>query len=383
MLVTLRKLVPNLHYGCTMLLAILAVPAARHLHLPTHLDWRGNLIFYWVTIGSRSLLYAMVFCLLAFPLRENLGLFWARYRREKSRALFILVFLALLLTVLPFTTAILSAGEALFVIELVERSKPGSHSLFRKAMTVFVPAIYFFVGVTLVAIYNDIIVADRFPLSYDTFLNRVDAIILGGRNISSISQAMCAIVPARLLTLLDYAYFQMFAVVGAGLLVISYGSYRRGMQLAGACLTAYYCALLIFYVWPSYGPYVLNATDAAPFPAFLTAYSLQTSALRSLQAISQHRMRYLASGYYISFPALHLPLPGIAMWFMRRWRKVFWLLAVYNCILVCAIVILGWHYIIDLVGGVGLGVLALGITGWGSSTSKEFQHNPDALPNQG
>ena len=368
MLATLRKIVPNLHYACTVLLAILAVPLIRHLHLPAHLDWRGNLVFYWVTLGSRSLLYAMVFCGLAFPLRQSVGLFLARYRREKLRILFALVFLVLLYRVLPFTTTILSAAKALFVIEFAERSKSQAGSFPRKAIAVFVPATYMFAGLTLVIIYNDIIVAGRFPLSYDAFLSRVDASILWGRSISSIAHAMCAILPVRLLTFLDFAYFQMFAVVGAGLLMSAYCSYRRGMQFVGACLTAYYLALLIFYVWPTYGPYVFCGTHAAQFPAYLTAYRFQTSGMQSLQTVSQHKSRYLASGYYISFPALHVGLPVIAMWFTRRWHTVFWLLAAYNCIVVFAIVILEWHYAIDLFGGAAVGALALAIVGWGAST---------------
>jgi len=365
MLATLRKIVPDFHYACTVLLAVVAVPAIRHLHLPAHLDWRGNLVFYWVNLGSRSLLYALVFCALAFPIRQGFGLFVARYRKEKLRILFALVFLILLLCVLPFTTALASAAQALFVIELAERSKSEAGSLPRKAMAVFAPAAYMFAGLNLVIIYNDIIVASRFPLSYDAFLHRVDASILWGRSISSIAHAMWAILPARLLTFLDFAYFQMFAVVGAGLLMNSYVSCRRGMQFVGACLTAYYLALLIFYVWPTYGPYVFCATHAAQFPPFLTAYSFQTSGMQSLQAVAQHKTRYLASGYYIAFPALHVALPVIAMWFMRRWRMVFWLLAAYNCIVVFAIVILEWHYAIDLVGGAAVGVLALAIVGWG------------------
>jgi hypothetical protein len=379
MLATLRRIVPNLHYAGTVLLAILAVPAIQHLHLPAHLDWRGNLVFYWVTLGSGSLLYAMVFCGLAFPLRQSLGPFWERYRKEKLRILFALAFLVLLCRVLPFTTAILSAAKALFVIELAERSKSEAGSFPGKAMTVFAAAAYMFAGLTLVIIYNDIIVADRFPLSYDAFLSRVDARILWGRSISSIAHAMWTILPARLLTFLDFAYFQMFAVVGAGLLMSSYGSYRRGMQFAGTCLTAYYLALLIFYVWPTYGPYVFCSTHAAQFPAYLTAYRFQTSGMQSLQAVSQHKIRYLASGYYIAFPALHVGLPVIAMWFMRRWRTLFWFLAAYNCVVVFAIVTLEWHYAIDLFGGAAVGALALAMVGWGASPPQGCPAN-DFLP---
>jgi hypothetical protein len=315
----------------------------------------------------------MVFCGLAFPLRQSIGPFLARYRKDKRRILLALVFLALLLCTLPLKTAILYAARALFVIELGERSNSRAGSFFRKAMTVLVPAAYMFAGLIVMGIYNDIIVADRFPLSYDTFLSQVDAIILWGRSVSSISHAMWTILPPRFLTFLDFAYFQMFAVVGAGFLMSAYGSYRRGMQFVGACLTAYYLALLIFYVWPTYGPYVFCATHAARFPIYLTAYNFQASGLRSLQAVSQRKMQYLASGYYIAFPSMHIALPVIAMWLMRRWPKVFWLLAAYNVIVVVAVLILEWHYAIDLVGGIAVAVLALAIVGSGAGPLKTGQ----------
>jgi membrane-associated phospholipid phosphatase len=131
------------------------------------------------------------------------------------------------------------------------------------------------------------------------------------------------------------------------------------MQFVGACLTAYYIGLLIFYIWPTYGPYVYCQMHAAQFPTYLAAHSLQVGAMRSLQAVSQHKMRYLASGYYISFPSLHVGLPLIAMWLTRNWPKVFWILALYNCIVVASILTLEWHYAIDLVGGAAVGICAL------------------------
>ena len=381
MLATLRKIAPNLHFACTIVLAILAVPAIQRLHLPSHVDWRGNLPFYWLALGSQSLLYAMAFCGLAFPWRDSLGLFLARYRKQKLRILFAAVFLLLLCRVLPLTAAILSAAKTLFVIELAERSKSEGVSFFRRAIQVFVPAAYMFAGLTLVVVYNDIIVADRFPLSYDGFLLRADALILAGRSVSSIAHALWAILPPRCLIFLDYVYFQMFAVVGAGLLVSAYASYKRGMQFVGACLTAYYMALLIFFLWPSYGPYVYCSAHAAQLPAYLTTYGFQTSGMRSLLAISQHKSRYLGSGYYIAFPALHVGLPVITMWMMRGWRPVFWLLAVYNLIVILAIVTLEWHYATDLFGGAAVGMLALAIMAGDSGPSEAHQDSASATLN--
>lgn len=360
---TLRKIVPNLHYACTVLLAILAVPAIKYLHLPTHLNWGGIMVFYWVGLGPRSVLYAIVFCVLALPLRQNISPFWARYRKEKLRFVFALLFLAALNHLLAFTIALLLTANALIVVELAERSKSEAGSFHRKGISVFVSAAYMFLGATLVAIYNDIIVASRFPLSYDAILNRVDTSILGGRSVSAIAHTMFTILPARLLSFLDFAYFQMFFVVGGVLLISAYYSCKRGLQFVGTCLTAYYLALLIFYIWPTYGPYIFCSTHAAQFPTYLTSYIFQTAGMPSLQAISQHRSRYLASGYYIAFPSMHIGLPVIAMWFMRRWRPVFWFLAAYNCIVAFAIVILEWHYALDIPGGIAVAALALASVG--------------------
>jgi hypothetical protein len=373
-LTTLRKIVSNFHYVCTALLAVLAPAAVHHLHLSARIDWRSTFIFYWVTLASGSVLYVMVFCGLAFPLRHSLSAFLTRYRKEKRRIPLALVFLALLLSMLPFATAILYAARALFVIELVDRSRSEAGSFFKKATMVFIPAAYMFAGLILMGIYNDIIVADRFPLSYDAFFSRVDTSIFLGRSVPSFSHAMWAILPARLLVFLDFAYFQMFAVVGAGFLMSAYGSYRRGAQFVGVCLTAYYLALLIFYVWPSYGPYVFCGTHEAQFPTYLTAYRFQASGMRSLQAVSQHKMLYLASGYYIAFPSMHVGLPVITMWLMRPWRKIFWLLAVYNSVVVFAILVLEWHYAIDLVGGAAVAVLALAVAGGAAAPLDTSQH---------
>jgi hypothetical protein len=190
----LRKIVSNLHYVCTALLALLAVPAIQHLHLPTRINWRSIILFYWVTLGSRSILYAMAFCVLGLPLRQSVGLFVARYRKEKLRVVFALSFLAVLHLLLPVTTAIVLTVDALFIVELAERRKLEKEPLNRKAASIFVTAAYLFFGVTLVMTYNDIIVASRFPVSYDAALNRIDTSVLWGHSVSSIAHSMLSLI---------------------------------------------------------------------------------------------------------------------------------------------------------------------------------------------
>jgi hypothetical protein len=95
---------------------------------------------------------------------------------------------------------------------------------------------------------------------------------------------MFAVLPPRLLSFLDFAYFQMFFVMGGTLFVSAYTSCKRGLQFAGACLTAYYLTLLIFYVWPTYGLYLYCSTHAAEFPS--KSYELYFSDFRNASSSS-------------------------------------------------------------------------------------------------
>lgn len=359
MLIALRQLLSRLHYACTALLGALAIPVIRHLDLPMRLNWRGMLVFYWVGLGSKSIFVALLFALLAFPLSRTLGPFWARWHKQKLRIVLAFLFLLALSRVVQFKAALLLAIDALFLAELAERARKNESRFRKKAALVLISATYLFVGISLVLVYNDIVIASRWPVVYDSAFNRMDMWVLGGRSVSEIAHTMFRILPSAILRFLDFAYFEMFLVVGAAFLISAYDSLKRGAQFAGTCLTAYYIGLLVFCIWPTYGPYIFCRDHLAHYPSYLTTYVFQEAGITGLTAITQHQSRALGSGFYIAFPSLHIALPLIAMWYLRRWRPVFWLLAAYNCVIAIAIVILEWHYALDLPGGIVVGVLAL------------------------
>jgi hypothetical protein len=362
MLTTLRQLVSKLHYACTGLLAVLAIPAIQRLRLPMHADWRGMLLVYSTGLGTRSVLCALLFCVLAFPFSQTLGSVWESYRKKKVRLLLLLVFLIIVLSsARQFAVGIPLAIGGLFLVELAERDKVQGSSFHKRMISVLGSAAYLFVGIVLVLIYNDIIVASRFPLSHDSALNNVDMRIFFGRSVSDIAHTWFRVAPDATLRFLDFAYFQMFTVVGAAFLISAYGSSERGLQFAGSCLTAYYIALLIFYLWPTYGPYMYCPGHAARYPRYLTSYVFQKGGIADLQAISQRQAWSVANLYFIAFPSLHIALPVIAMWFLRRWRVVFWLLVVYSAVVACAVVLLEWHYALDIPGGIAVAALALAV----------------------
>src|SRR3954454_20403611 len=92
MLSRLRPLLANLHFVCTILLAIFAVPAIHHVGLPLRMNVGGMALFYWVGLGPRSILCAFLFCLISFPLAETIGVASGRYRKEKVRIFLVLIF---------------------------------------------------------------------------------------------------------------------------------------------------------------------------------------------------------------------------------------------------------------------------------------------------
>jgi len=320
-------------------------------------------VFFWVGLGPKSLLYAVLFCLLALPFRQTVVPFWKRYRKEKLRIVLAVLFLVALTFVLSFRVSVLLTIDALAIVELAERARD-EHGHFRaRALSIGVCAAYMFCGVIVVLVYNDIIATSRYPLSYDAALNLLDAALLGGKSVTGIASAAFAVLPEQVLRFLDAAYFQMFLLLGAALFLSAYQSLRRGLQFVGTCLTAYYLSLLIFYLWPTYGPYVYSPLRVAEFPSYLTTYAFQNAGMVGLEAIAQHRIWNLGSGFYIAFPSMHIGLPVIAMWFCRRLRPVFWVLAAYTCVAAVAVVVLEWHYALDVPGGVIVAALALIMAG--------------------
>ena len=52
------------------------------------------------------------------------------------------------------------------------------------------------------------------------------------------------------------------------------------------------------------------------------------------------------------FPSMHVAHAAIAMWFCRRWTRISKLLLIYNVVLVPVILLLEWHYLVDILGGI-------------------------------
>jgi hypothetical protein len=321
-------------------------------------DWIHLGATYWLVLAAQSIVAATLLYLIGIAPAGSVPLL-RRSRNDKSRMALAVVFFLVLLWASTWLKALILTVDAIAVLEFRERLKPPArHSA---ALSVFVPAIYLFAGFLLIFAYNDVIASLRFYGSTDAAFNAMDKWLLGGYSVSALCHWAVQRFPLSFFQFLEFIYFGMFPQIGAALILCAlYSGKQRALQFVGTILTAYYLALILFFCWPSQGPYYLCPAHFSDFPSSLKAYAIQKASIANSQALWNHsRIRLISTDYYIAFPCMHIAQPLIVMWFLRRWRRMLVILALYDLLLLVAIVLLEWHYIVDILGGVLVAGLAI------------------------
>jgi len=327
------------------------IPLLKRFNLPTSFDWAGLAFTYWVLLTAKSIFVATLLYLIGFSPAETLAPALERVRREKVRILLVLAYFMVLGWALTWLKALVLTVDTVAMLEVRERLRP--NSLLRSASAILPPAIYLFVGLLLVSAYNDIILSVRFFAADDAAFNSMDKWLLHGLSVPQLCHWALQVFPLSFFRFLEFIYYGMFAQIGAALILISqhYGK-RRGLQFAGAVLTGYYLALVLFYLWPSQGPYYLCPAHFSQFPSVLRTYAAQKGSVEGALALWDHKsLSRISFDYYIAFPCMHIVQPIIVMWFLRFWKRMIVALAAYNVVLVVAIVLLEWHYVVDILAG--------------------------------
>jgi hypothetical protein len=348
------------HYWVGLGLSGSAIRLLQRLHLPVSFAWRTFIAAYWI-LAVQSVLVAALLCLIGMPSKAILTTLGKRYQREPLRIVLVLLYLWALRWTFAWMTAVVITVNSIAILEFRERM----HNKLRPAVVALLPpAIYIFAGFILVFAYNDIIASVRFGFAYDSAFNAMDKWILHGWTISDLSHWALRRFPLSFFRFLDFIYFFMFAQIGAAVILVTLGDGRnRGLQLVGTIFLAYYLALGLYYLWPSNGPYSLCRSHFSIFPRVLQAYSTQEGLIAHALMLWNHvPFRRISTDYLISFPCMHIGQPLIVMWFVRRWKRILLVLSVYNSLLIVAILLLEWHYLVDVAGGIFVAALAIAIT---------------------
>ena len=358
-LATLRV---NIHYFLSCLLVVAIIPAFKAAGLHLSVSWQRLIPLYWAGFAAHSILAAVILAIIGLPAKMTVRPVWERFAAQKARLVIFVPFVVWVLWKFGVHLGLVWISVAIVSTELYDRSKGDLRMAARTVATVIPAASYLFAGLILVFAFNDVVAAAKDIRGYDWFFLRADSFLLHGSTISGLVRKASLAFSPRTFAFAETMYYRMFDQVGAAIILISVTQgAKRGLQFVGTMLTAYYVALLVFYFWPSMGPFVTCPDHFVHFPHWLKTYEFQRTFIANAKLMStQYKsLSKVNTDYFIAFPSLHIALPIIVLWFMRRWKRVVFCLVAYDILLIPAILLLEWHYLIDLLGGAVVAVIAI------------------------
>jgi membrane-associated phospholipid phosphatase len=104
----------------------------------------------------------------------------------------------------------------------------------------------------------------------------------------------------------------------------------------------------------------------APSGIFHSPYFSPAQHDTSLRFYEMHHFLKITStaGGLIAFPSFHVIWAILLTYAVRAQKIIFYPLCCYNFVLIMATVFLGWHYAMDVVGGIMVAMIAIGLANW-------------------
>ena len=260
--------------------------------------------------------------------------------------------LAIPLFILPLYGAGIQGWLIAFVaVVLVEFHFRGGQ--WRAALRALAPWLYLTVSFQVMLGLNATIVSVRPVNLYDAFFQRLDWTLFH----FSVQHFAHSRLASGLYHPAEAIYYSMPGVMGAVLLFLCLAEEQTAAwDFAGSIAVAYYISLIVFFLFPAKGPYSI---DSIPLPATLPTATIQHALAFNARTL-YHHSAWISSafGYFISFPSMHIVQPLLAGWYLRRWKRVSAIVFVYCALLVASILVLEWHYAVDIVGGILVAIVA-------------------------
>lgn len=344
---------------------LLTYPLFRLAKLPYAFDIAALTKAYLLMLAGAGF-FAIVMGIVGLPFRVTVLPFLHRVRALKALALLLVAAATALCWCFGIGTGIVFFVDSLALAELFERCK---ERFLSKLLDLLIPCAYLFASLVAVFAFNHGIVGTRYGGTDDAALSKLDSKIFNA-NASAIASWGIHHLPIRVLKWFDFVYFSIWSRFGAALALIAVlGSRSEAIKFVRNVLVCYVIGLIIFAVVPAKGPYSINETYLAGYPKDLGSYTTQQALVSRIKKLYTHRLtkdvREVGIGdYYISFPSLHAALPIIALWFLRRLKRIQRIAVFFYLLLLTAVVFLGWHYLIDIVGGWGVACLSIVLTEW-------------------
>ncbi len=350
------------HWIASCLFAALVVPLFLAAKLPLSVNWPRLLSIFWVGLSLHSVAFAVLLMVIGFPIHQTLGPVWTHYKAQKPRLGFFVIFAIIMILQFGLSSGFVLIVLAVVLGELVDRTRGDLSAIVNLIKPLLVPSVYLFLGLVMVFAYNDLIATLKNPSAYDWLYLKMDSYLLGGSSVSAIAHSLIRRMPSSAVWA-EVVYYGMFNQIGAALIVLAiYAGSKEAARYVGTLLTAYYLGLILFFLWPSMGPFYTCPGHFSEFPNFLRTYGSQLGMAQKAQLLATNRsLSQVDTDYFVAFPCLHIAQPLIVAWFLRKWKRIVVCLLAYDALLIPAILLLEWHYVVDIVGGVALAALAIAL----------------------
>ncbi len=164
-------------------------------------------------------------------------------------------------------------------------------------------------------------------------------------------------------SLFESGYIILFAEIMLTGLLIAVSNSRRDLFRFFAVLgAAYAIGLVTFAVFPAVGPPIAFPRSLASDFHNTVTYHIMSGEWAEFQALMQAKA-INGLGYFVAVPSLHVLASVILQGFLRRSSVLFWAFMPINAVIVCSTVVLGQHYIVDLLAGLAVGAAMWPFTG--------------------
>lgn len=162
--------------------------------------------------------------------------------------------------------------------------------------------------------------------------------------------------PAPLLMAWDEIYKLMWSfVLCCAVILYSARRFAHFQDLLLACVLAFYFTRSFAILFPNAGP-VFYRAEYFHLEGTVSAWAQGMLSRYMAGDIPQNGLIPGTMG----MPSLHIALSGMAAYSLfREWRRSAWVTLPALLLVWCSTVILGWHYLLDGVGGLMVGALSL------------------------
>ena len=147
--------------------------------------------------------------------------------------------------------------------------------------------------------------------------------------------------------LYDFLYSELMWLP---LIVIAAGRFADIREWYFLLLASTAIGFTIYYFFPTTAP-----ASVIDIPYF---YDSQRATGIKFSQIHNYLTPTTSAGGMISFPSFHVIWAWYCLYLIRHWRIAFYLLLPINLLIIASCVLLGWHYLIDLVGSLLVIVVA-------------------------